>query len=102
MRRRDFIAGIAGAAAWPVAARAQKQAMPVIGFVNGASVDAYMQFVHAFHRGLSEAGYTEGQNVTMDSLGGRPIRSFARLSGRPRPSPSRSDRRNQYARCAGR
>ena len=40
--------------------------MPVIGFVNGASADAYAQFVHAFHPGLGEAGYTEGQNMTME------------------------------------
>jgi putative tryptophan/tyrosine transport system substrate-binding protein len=66
MRRREFVAGLGSAVAWPVVARAQQQ--PVIGFLNiGASNDIYYEnLLSGFRRGLKEAGYVEGQNVAIE------------------------------------
>ncbi len=66
MRRRDFITIIASAAAaWPVAVRAQ-QTMPVIGFINAASAQNYARQLAAFHKGLAQTGYVNGQNVVIE------------------------------------
>jgi putative ABC transport system substrate-binding protein len=69
MNRREFIAGLGSAAAWstiwPLAARAQQAPLPVVGFVNGGLSDASTGWVAAFREGLGEAGYVEGQNVTV-------------------------------------
>jgi putative tryptophan/tyrosine transport system substrate-binding protein len=65
MRRREFLGVLSGAASWPLAARAQL-AMPVIGFLSPESLEISRDQLNGFHRGLREAGYTEGQNVTIE------------------------------------
>jgi putative ABC transport system substrate-binding protein len=73
MRRRDFIAALGTAVAWPFSAPAQQPAMPVVALVNLRSGEASLRLANAFRKGLDEAGYIEGQNVTVeyDWLDGR-------------------------------
>src|SRR5262245_51341356 len=65
MRRRDFIAGLAGSVAWPLAARAQ-QAMPVIGYLNSSPPGPSAERLSVFRQGLKEMGFVEGENVAIE------------------------------------
>jgi len=66
MRRRDFLATLGSAAAWPLAARAQQSAVPVIGYLDQGTQEAAASFVAAFRRGLSQAGYVEGRDFAIE------------------------------------
>jgi putative ABC transport system substrate-binding protein len=66
LRRREFIAGLGSAAAWPHVARAQQRAQPVIGFLHSGSPELSPSLVAGFRRGLSETGFVEGRNVTIE------------------------------------
>jgi putative ABC transport system substrate-binding protein len=102
MRRREFIALLGGAAtAWPLTARAQQGAMPVIGYLHTASPGPFAPFLSAFRHGLREASYVEGQNVTIEyrwaegrldrlpamatELVGRPVSLIVAQGGAPAP-----------------
>jgi putative ABC transport system substrate-binding protein len=66
MRRREFITLLGGATAWPLAARAQQPALPVVGFLNSGAPGSYPHNVREFHQGLQEAGFVEGRNVAIE------------------------------------
>ena len=66
MKRREFITLLGGAAAWPLAARAQQPALPVVGYVNGGAADAAAIYTAAFRKGLGQSSYVDGQNATVE------------------------------------
>ena len=74
MRRREFITLLGcAAAAWPLSVRAQHGAIPIVGYLSGASSDSLAAYPAVFRRSLAEAGYVEGQNVEIANIAGREL-----------------------------
>jgi hypothetical protein len=102
VKRREFIAGLGSAAAWPAVARAQQPAMPVIGLLGPESGDEdYKNFTIPFLQGLKETGYAEGQNVAIQYRYGESTQSATGACSRSRPPPCRCDRSKRRRGGAG-
>ena len=101
LRRREFIAGLGGAAAWPLAARAQKGAVPVVGLVSGLAENGAEGYAAAFRKGLGEAGSVDHQNTTIEYHWLNGQYESAGADGGP-GSPSRGGDRyaRRYAGCS--
>jgi putative ABC transport system substrate-binding protein len=80
MRRRDFVGLVGGAAAWPLAARAQQPAMPVIGWLQGGADQPTPELRASFSKGLNEVGYVEGRNVTIELRGAEQYNQIVALA----------------------
>ena len=81
IRRREVITLLGGAAAWPLAARAQQTAIPVIGFLEIRSPETIVERLRAFRQGLRETGYVEGENVTIDYRWAEQLEQLPELVG---------------------
>ena len=73
IRRREFITLLGGAVAWPLVARAQQPAVPVVGFLSSASLEGFSPYLATFRQGLSETGFIEGRNVAVEYRWGAPL-----------------------------